>query len=168
MGKLRKGDAAPEFSAGSVNMGEVTLGSYRGKEVNIVFSRYFGCPVCQYEFDELLEHRKKHPQINIVYINQSLAATAKAYIEGKGVDFPVIAAEKTSEGYPLYGLYGVGSFGPVAAAEILLKARRAKAAGKVHGPYEGNEMQSPAQFHIDADGKIASAHYGLLDTGKLA
>ncbi len=167
MCKLRKGDAAPEFTADSINMGKVILSSYRGWELDIIFSRYFGCPVCQYEFDELLEYRKRHPTVNLIYVNQSLPATAKAYIEGMGVDFPVIAAEKFRDSYPLYDLYGVGGFSPVAAVKIFLKARRAREAGKKHGPYEGIEMQSPAQFHIDAEGKIASTHYGLLDLNKL-
>jgi peroxiredoxin len=168
MGKLSKGDAAPDFSAESVNMGKISLRDYRGRDLHLIFSRYFGCPVCQLEFDELLEHRKTHTGLNVVYVNQSLPASAKAYIEGRNVDFPVIAAEKVGGGYPLYDLYGVGGFGPVAAVEIFLKARRARAAGKKHGTYEGVEMQAPAQFYINAEGKITSAHYGLFDASKLA
>jgi peroxiredoxin len=166
MDKLRRGDTAPNFSAESVNMGTVNLLDYNGGDVLILFSRYFGCPVCQYEFDELIEYRKLHHGLRVIYVNQSLPASAKAYIEGGGVDFPVIPAEKVSGSYPLYALYNVGGFGPRSAIEIFLKGRKALAAGKSHGPYEGIETQCPAQFRVDAEGRIASAHYGLLDLAK--
>ena len=167
MGKLRQGATAPDFSAESVNMGTVNLRDYSGGDVLIIFSRYFGCPVCQLEFDELLEYKKAHPGLRVVYVNQSIPASARAYIEGRGVDFPVIPAEKVGDGYPLYALYGVGGFGLQSAIEIFLKGRKALAVGKHHGPNEGIETQCPAQFHVDAGGKIVSAHYGLLDLAKL-
>jgi peroxiredoxin len=167
MGKLRQGDAAPDFTAESVNMGTVNLRDYHGARVLIIFSRYFGCPVCQFEFDELLQYKKAHPELRLIYVNQSLPASARAYIEGRGVDFPVVTAEKKGDAYPLYALYGVGGFGPRSAIEVFLKGRMARAAGKSHGPYEGIETQCPAQFHIDAEGKISSAHYGLFDLNKL-
>ncbi|MFA5869277.1 MAG: redoxin domain-containing protein [Candidatus Bathyarchaeia archaeon] len=167
MGRLRRGDAAPDFTRDSVNMGRVSLGDYRGQNVLLLFSRYFGCPVCQLEFDELLEFRRIRPGLRVVYVNQSLPESARVYIEGRGVDFPVVAAEKSGGRYPLYDLYGVGSLGPVAAVEILFKGRRALQLGKRHGPYEGIETQSPAQFLIDGQGRIASAHYGLFKPEKL-
>jgi len=61
----------------------------------------------------------------------------------------------------------VDGLDPVAAIEILFKGRRAIQLGKKHGPYEGIEMQSPAQFLIDGSGMIASAHYGLFKPEKL-
>ena len=108
MGRLKRGDIAPDFTRDSVNMGRVALGDYRGQEVLLNFSRYFGCPVCQLEFDELLEFRRTRPDLRVIYVNQSLPDSAQRYLEGRGVDFPVIAAEKSGGGYPLYDLYGVG------------------------------------------------------------
>ena len=148
-------------------MGKVSLGDYRGQNLLLNFSRYFGCPVCQMEFDELLEFRRTRPGLKVVYVNQSLPESARTYIEGRGVDFPVIAAEKSGGRYPLYDLYGVGVLDPVAAIEILFKGKKAIKLGKKHGPYEGIETQSPAQFLIDGEGKITSAHYGLFKPEKL-
>ena len=167
MGLLKQGDAAPDFIAESVNMGTIKLRNYHGGDVLLIFSRYFGCPVCQLEFDELLQYKKAHPELKLIYINQSLSAYARAYIEGREVDFPVVTAEKKGDAYPLYALYGVGGFSPQSAIEIFLKGRKALAAGRRHGPYEGIETQCPAQFLIDAEGKISSAHYGLLNLNKL-
>jgi hypothetical protein len=32
--------------------------------------------------------------------------------------------------------------------------------GNLHGPFEGDELQKPAAFLINPQGKIALAHYG--------
>jgi peroxiredoxin len=105
--------------------------------------------------------------LKVLYVNQSLPESAWKYIEGKDVNFPVIASPKVDGKYALYELYGVSSLGPVSAIKILLKGRKARRLGKRHGPYEGIETQSPAQFLIDEDGKIISAEYGLFDEEKL-
>ncbi len=150
-----------------MNMGRVSLRDYRGAPLLLVFSRYFGCPVCQLEFDELLGYLRAHTGIQVVYVNQSTHESARAYIERRAVTFPVIAAEKEGGRYPLYDLYGVGGLGPLAALQILIKGRKALAGGKVHGPYEGIETQSPALFIVALDGTLALAHYGLFDSERI-
>ena len=167
MPRVKPGDTAPGFAVDSVNMGKVTLSDLKGHKVLLIFSRYFGCPVCQLEFDELREFLRGHPSLKVLYVNQSLHESARKYIEGKDVDFPVIASPKVDEKYELYELFRVGSLGPVSAIKILFKGRKAQRLGKRHGPYEGIETQSPAQFLIDEGGKIISAEYGLFDADKL-
>jgi peroxiredoxin len=167
MPRVKPGDTAPDFSVDSINNGRVTLSDFRGHKTILVFSRYFGCPVCQLEFDELREFLKSHMSLKVLYVNQSLPESARKFIEGKGVDFPVIAAPKVSGKYELYELYGVGSLGPAGIIEIFAKSRKAQRLGKKHGPYEGVETQSPAQFLIDDDGRIISAEYGLFNPEKL-
>jgi len=100
-------------------------------------------------------------------VNQSLPESARKYIEGKDVNFPVIASPKVDGKYELYELFGVGSLDPVSAIKILFKGWIAQRMGKRHGPYEGIETQSLAQILIDGDGKIISAEYGLFDAEKL-
>jgi peroxiredoxin Q/BCP len=165
--RVKPGDLAPDFTADSVNMGKVTLSDLKGHKILLIFSRYFGCPVCQLEFDELREFLRGHPSLKVLYVNQSLHESARKFIEGKEVDFPVIASQKVDGKYVLYELYEVRSLGPVSAIKILLKGRKAQTLGKRHGPYEGIETQSPAQFLIDEDGKIISAEYGLFNAEKL-
>lgn len=55
MVRIQIGEEAPDFSVDSVNLGKITLKEYRGRNLLLIFSRYFGCPVCQLEFDELTE-----------------------------------------------------------------------------------------------------------------
>jgi peroxiredoxin Q/BCP len=164
---MKPGESAPDFTAESVNMGKITLSEYRGQKVLLNFSRYFGCPVCQLEFDELREFMKKHGSLKVIYVNQSYKESAKKYIEGKNVDFPVIASQKVNGKYELYELYGVGNLGVAGIIEILRKGGRARKLGKEHGPYEGIETQNPAQFIIDEKGRIVSADYGLFNSERL-
>jgi peroxiredoxin len=167
MPQVKPGDSAPDFTIESVNRGSVTLSDFRGYKTLLIFSRYFGCPVCQLEFDELREFLKSHPSLKVIYVNQSQPESARKFIEGKGVDFPVIASPKVAGKFELYDLYGVGGLGPTSIIEIFLKGRRARMHGKKHGPYEGIETQSPAQFLIDEKGRIITAKYGLFSPEKL-
>jgi len=167
MPRLKPGDSAPDFTTESVNMGKITLSEYRGHKTLLNFSRYFGCPVCQLEFDELREFMKKHGSLKVIYVNQSYSESARKYIEGKNIDFPVIASPKINGKYELYELYRVRSLGVAGIIEIFQKGSRARKLGKEHGPYEGIETQSPAQFLIDEGGKIVSADYGLFSSERL-
>ena len=167
MPRVKPGDPAPDFAADSVNMGKVILSNLKGHKTLLIFSRYFGCPVCQLEFDELREFLRGHPSLKVLYVNQSLPESAGKFIEGKDINFPVIACPKVDGRYALYDLFGVGSLGPVSAIKILFKGWKAQRLGKRHGPYEGIETQSPAQFLFDEGGRIISAEYGLFDAEKL-
>jgi thioredoxin-dependent peroxiredoxin len=167
MPRLKPGVKAPDFTAESVNKGEIKLEQYKGEMVLLNFSRYFGCPVCQLEFDELSEFLKKHSSLKVIYVNQSYLDSARRFIEGKNVDFPVIACPKVKGRYWLYDLYGVGTLGVKDILEILQKGKRADKLGKVHGPYEGVETQSPAQFIINEEDMIILANYGLFKAERL-
>jgi peroxiredoxin Q/BCP len=166
MVKLRPGDPAPEFSLDSVNMGRVTLSEYRGRRVLLVFGRYFGCPVCQYDFDQLIRFRRE-AGIDVIYMVQSRPKSVTEYISGLDVDFPVVAVPMEDGRYRVYDTYGVGALGPASVIQIFMRARDARKAGKVHGPYEGRETQIPADFVIDSDGAILWAHVGLFEPGEL-
>ncbi|MFH2111593.1 MAG: redoxin domain-containing protein [Candidatus Bathyarchaeota archaeon] len=164
MAKLRPGDAAPDFTLESVNMGRVSLKDYRGSRVFLVFGRYFGCPVCQHDFDRLLMLRREiGHDLKTIYLVQSSPESAEEYIKDMDVGFPVVPVPKEDGKYRVYDLYGVGAMGPVTLAKIIGRAREARKVGKVHGAYEGKETQSPGDFVIDEDGRIIRAHVGLFE-----
>ena len=108
-----------------------------------------------------------HPELKVVYVNQSSPESARKFLEGKDVNFPVISALGIGGKYELYELYGVGKLNPIALLEILQKAHVARKFGKVHGAYEGVETQSPANFLIDENGKVLLAEYGLFKQEKM-
>ena len=163
--KVGVGDSAPGFSLDSVNKGKIELSSYSGASLVLIFGRYFGCPVCQDDFDALIELSGK-TEGPIIYFTQSLEGSARKYIEGHEVNFPVIPVPK-SGGYKVYKDYGVGMMGISTMLGILKRAGEAKKKGKVHGDYEGRETQSPADFVIDGDGKITRVNRGLFDAEAL-
>jgi peroxiredoxin len=164
---IRVGDNAPNFTLESVNLGIISLRDNKGKLVLIIFGRYFGCPACQLDFDKLLEYKDQIIKYaNIIYFTQSSPKSAKNYIKGYEVDFPVVPVSKSDE-YGIYRDYGVGRFGLGTTIEILRRANEARKVGKVHGPYEGRETQSPADFIVDEKGKIIWAHKGVLDVERI-
>ena len=167
MGRLKVGDEAPEVALCSINTGYFRLSDQRGKErVYLVFSRYFGCPICQLDFKELIE-RAEEIQIHgrIVYITQSGEESARRFLMDKVVHFPILL--DSEEPYPLYKAYGIGNFSLVDLSKIRSRAKKAKRQGFEHGPYEGNERQSPADFIISKEGKVSYANYGLLDLDRM-
>ncbi len=162
--KLDVGMDAPLFKRDSVNMGEVSLESYRGKKVFLVFGRYFGCPVCQFDFDSMVKMLKDNSiNVQVIYVVQSAPDVAKKFAEEKGVNFPIISVAKIDGNWPIYADYGVGKFKLTQLLQIKKRADAAYATGIKHGPKEGSEMQSPAYFLIDESGKIQWAHIGIFE-----
>jgi len=166
--KVRVGDEAPLFTAESVNMGTVSLADLRGSKVLLVFGRYFGCPVCMLDFDKLLSMLEDGlPGVEIVYLTQSSPESARRYIEGLDMGFPVVPVEEKDGGYPIYSDYGIGRIGVSQLPGLLRRSREARKAGKAHGPYEGKETQSPADFVIDEEGIVIWRHIGFLEPEKI-
>ncbi|MHA1731537.1 MAG: redoxin domain-containing protein [Promethearchaeota archaeon] len=169
---VRPGQRAPDFSAKTLNKGDLVL-SRRVKDAPftlLVFSRYWGCPVCQYEFRELLDARLKFGDagIQVIYINQSSEENGRTFLEE--VPFPVISAPLvagTKHEYEIYQEFGVGPLGITSLAGIAKKALKAKRGGFVHGESEGYERQSPAQVLIDGEMIVVNARKGLLDLGRV-
>ena len=159
--KVGMGDSAPSFSMDSVNKGHIELSWYSGSNLVLVFGRYFGCPVCQDDFDQLLAMSVK-TEVPIIYFTQSLEGSARKYLEGYDVDFPVIPVPNKN-GYQIYKDFGVGMMGFNTMLSILRRAGEVKNKGKGHGDYEGRETQSPADFVLDESGKIIHVNRGLFD-----
>ncbi len=163
--KVEGGDSAPDFSMKSVNFGNISLEDFNGRKVVLVFGRYFGCPVCQDDFDAIIDTSKK-TEVPIVYFTQSLEGSAKKYIENYDVTFPVVSVPKI-DGFKVYKDYSVGLMGFNTMLGILRRVGEAKKKGKVHGDYEGRESQSPADFVVDEEGKIVWVNRGLFEAEKL-
>jgi peroxiredoxin len=163
MDKLKIGDSAPEISGHSINMGDFKLSSLKGKDrVFLVFSRYFGCTLCQLDFKELLDSAEEIQKYGkIVYITQSGEENAKKFLEDKNVPFPIILDPNPP--YPLYKAYRVGDRTEDIIPKMRERALKARSQGFQHGAYEGNEQQCPANFIVSKEGKIEYANYGPLD-----
>ncbi len=164
--KLKPGDQAPPFSLDSVNHGSVSLEDYLGRRTLLVFSRYFGCPVCEYDWDALID-LKEEAEVEVVYFTQSSPENARRYLDERPVDFPVIPVPEENGRYRVYDDYGVGNFGLGTALKLLMRAREARKAGMFHGEYEGKETQSPADFIVDGEGMILRANVGIFEADEI-
>ena len=159
--EIFKGDQAPLFTLESYNSGKINLAELKGQKIVLIFSRYFGCPICQVDLKELINRKSEIEEkgAKILYITQSGEKIAQDYIKRENIDFPVIPSTKDE----LYAEYGLGIMTSEAVKQIPLKLNDVKKYGFEHGEYEGWEKQSPGQFIIDEQGKIIHAIKGWLD-----
>lgn len=159
--EINVGDKAPVFKLDSYNAGTIDLAELIGKQkIVLIFSRYFGCPICLLDLKGLLDRQSEiESKAKILYITQSGEKIAKETIEQKNIKFPVIPSTKDD----LYKDYGLGLMVPAAAKQVRQKVKAAFAAGLEHGEYEGWEKQCPGQFVIDTDGNIIHAEKNWLD-----
>jgi len=163
---LSEGDEAPLFTLDSYNAGTINLANIIGdQKLVLIFSRYWGCPICQVDFKELMTRRSEIEAkgARILYITQSGEKIAREYIEKEKIDFPVIPSSKDE----LYADYGLGLMTPETVKQIPLKLKDVMKYGFKHGEYEGWEKQGPGQFIINEQGKIIHALKGWLDIDKL-
>ena len=160
--EINVGDKAPIFKIDSYNAGTINLSELIGKQkIVLIFSRYFGCPICQLDLKTLLERVSEieNKGAKVLYITQSGEKIAKEFIKKKNIKFPVIPSQKDE----LYKDYGLGMMTADAAKQVRAKVKAAFAAGLEHGEYEGWEKQNPGQFVIDTDGNIIHAKPGWLE-----
>jgi peroxiredoxin Q/BCP len=159
--EIEVGDKAPLFKLDSFNAGTIDLEHLIGKKkIVLIFSRYFGCPICQLDLNILLESvaQIKEKEAMLLYITQSGEKIANEFIQRYAIDFPVIPSTKKE----LYAEYGLGMMTTGAIAKVPQKLKEAKARGIEHGGYEGWERQGPGQFVIDENGIIIHARKGWL------
>ncbi|MBD3213029.1 MAG: redoxin domain-containing protein [Candidatus Lokiarchaeota archaeon] len=160
--EIKIGHKAPLFALESYNKGVIDLKEQIGdQKIVLIFSRYFGCPVCHLDLNTLLENEDKIREKGgkIFYITQSGKKVADIYIQEKEIDFPVIPSTKDE----LYKEYGLGMMTPDSVKQLRGKLKECKEQNIEHGDYEGWEQQGPGQFVIDENGEIIHACKGWLD-----
>jgi len=163
--EITEGNEAPLFKLDSYNAGKIDITEFKGQKVVLIFSRYYGCPICQVDLKELMIRKAEieGKDAKILYITQSGEKIAKENIEKENVDFPVIPSSKDE----LYAEYGLGIMTAEAVKQIPLKLKKVKEYGFEHGEYEGWEKQCPGQFVIDEHGIIIHALKGWLNIDEL-
>ena len=159
--KIKEGDKAPLFKIDSYNAGTIDLRELIGKEkIILIFSRYFGCPICQLDLNILMEKvaEIKSRGAKLLYVTQSGEKVAKEFIEKYKMDFPVIPSTKEE----LYAEYGLGLMTAGAVTKVRSKLKEAAKLGLEHGEFEGWEKQGPGQFVIDEQGNVIHEKKGWL------
>lgn len=157
--RLQAGQPAPDVQTLDVLGGPVSLQQWRGRPVLLSFYRYASCPLCNLRVRDL---REAAPQLQaqglvLVGVFQSDAATIGRHVGQQQLPFPLVADPALA----LYRRYGVErSWAAMLRWPTLTGAVRAMAAGFLPGRVDGPIDRTPADFLIDAQGRIAMAHYG--------
>jgi peroxiredoxin len=159
--KLTPGMIAPNFTYDTIS--EQTLDFYKnteGKKSVIFFLRYIGCPVCQMKMHDLISNHKDFSAagLQVYVVLQSAPASVKEGLAGVKMPFTIVC-DPEEKVFALYGVAPGNLFGYLTPS-VIIKAMKSSRAGFKHGKKEGKEMQLPAVFIINGDGKIAYAHYG--------
>ena len=162
MAKLNVGEKMPDFSSVTVFDAEEKALSKRvgdGKTA-IVFLRYYGCTLCQYDIHLYSENYQdivgSHGKLFVVL--QSKPETIKKTVSENDLPFEIICdpEEKLYKEFEIKPAKSMLELGGVAVAAKVAKAKKLFP----HGEYEGEELQLPAAFVVGPDLKITYAKYG--------
>lgn len=123
----------------------------------LIFLRYLGCTMCQYELMVLIENNSKFIETGgqiIVFLQSPLETLADE-------EFPfTVVSDENGDIYKLLDIK------PAASKSELRGEKREKldpvikGLGIQHGKYEGEELQLPAAFAVDRDLNVYYAKYG--------
>jgi thioredoxin-dependent peroxiredoxin len=137
----------------------VDLQALRGQPVLLSFYRYASCPVCNLRMHSIIKAFPQWSQqgLAVVAVFQSSKASIAQYVGRQDAPFPIVA----DPGMALYRRFGVesrwlGLLSPRLMGTALRAFRKGFLPGRVDGPLH----RTPADFLIDAEGRIAMAHYG--------
>ncbi|MFR1052435.1 MAG: peroxiredoxin-like family protein [Lachnospirales bacterium] len=164
MAKLNQGEKMPDFtydtpfSAGCV-LSE-TVKKTAGKTA-LVFLRYYGCTLCQYDIHEFaLQHDKiAGAGGQMLVVLQSDPAKLAGQMKEGDLPFSIIC-DPEQKLYRQFEILPAPSKEKMVDLKTMGKIAKAKANGFQHGDYEGDELQLPAVFVVDQALTITYAHYG--------
>jgi peroxiredoxin len=156
--KVKKGDALQALSLSNIHGSAVSVPSANAKWVHLQFRRFAGCPICNVHMHSLIERNSEILAAGIkevVVFNSSKEALLP--YQGK-FPFDVIADLEKK----LYTQFGVDesifSILDVRAWPAMAKGNSTEDRPK--GDPEGSPLGRPAEFLIDASGKVVASHYG--------
>jgi peroxiredoxin len=168
MAKLSAGDQFPDFEFHTANGLDLKAHEVIKKAGKTVFwvLRYVGCTSCRYDIHVIKERYGEFKNLDsqVLVVLQSQPEIVLADLKGDEVPYEIITD-------PEQKIYRRFSIEPAAAKEGLRpldpegikkldeKREKIKAAGFVHGIYEGDENQLPALFIVGRDGTVLYAHY---------
>ncbi len=127
----------------------------------LLFLRYYGCILCQYDIHRLASEYDKIKSKNaqVLVILQSSPEVIAEQITKDSLPFQIVCDESQTL-YKEFGISPAASVTKMISAGTIAKIAKATAKGFKHGKYEGNELQLPACFIVDKELKLKYVHYG--------
>jgi Peroxiredoxin len=133
----------------------------KAKKTAIIFLRYYGCTLCQYDIHVLAQNYDKLTanggQIFIVLQSNPVKLAEK--LPKGSLPFEIIC-DPDQVLYKKFEIQPAASMVKLGDGKTMLKIGKATKAGFKHGDYEGEELQLPAVFVIDESGILNYVHYG--------
>ena len=156
--KFKVGDVVPPMTLMNIHGVAVTIPSAKSKLIHLKFRRFAGCPICNLHLQSFVQRNSEIEAAGIreVVIFHSPKESLLPY-QGK-FPFDVIGDPEKK----LYAQFGVGSsifaILDVRAWPAIVRGNSAK--DKPTAEPEGGVTGLPADFLINAEGKIVASHYG--------
>lgn len=163
MAKLEPGQIMPDFEYVTPFSGEHTLAQTAAKapKTALVFLRYWGCPLCQYDIHLLAQAHESitaHGGQLFVVLQSDPAGLAEQLGAPDKLPFSIIC-DPEQKLYKDFCIEPAASMAKMADLKMVGKIVRATKMGIKHGAYEGDEQQLPAAFVVDGERKVLYAHY---------
>lgn len=165
MPKLTVGATLPDFTfdtpfAQGRTMAQ-TAAAVSGKTA-LVFLRYYGCTLCQYDIHQFLVEHEKIAATGgqMLVVLQSDPAKLAAQQGPQDLPFDIIC-DPDQKLYKQFDIQPAESKEAASDAQTMAKRaeRDAYPVKFVHGEYEGNELQLPATFVVESDLTVTFAEY---------
>ncbi len=158
---LKIGDQAPKFEfEDQTGKKSKFPDDFAGKWVGLFVLRSISCPICMEKLAEINQNQQKYRDAGVVplVVVQSTARRVKGYTDKRKITVSVIPDHARN----IYSLYDVaiGGLAAFMAPPVMAASLRATFKGYMHGLPEGSELQKPAGFIVDPQGKIGFVDYG--------
>jgi peroxiredoxin len=157
--RLGVGAPAPDFAVTDLDGKPLALADLAGKRVLLSFYRYAACVFCNLRTHDVIERAPawQAKGLAIVAFFQSPPASMKKYVGKQQPPFPLVP-DPERKVYARYGVEASG-WGMIRGLTRFGDIGRGKELGLLHNDPEGETSLLPAEFLIDAEGRIAEAFY---------
>jgi len=160
---LQPGDDAPRFDMVDAFGNQIRLEDYVGQKILLGFHRFSTCPLCNLRTDQLAQYAPiwEGKGLKIITFYTSSAEAIQRYVGRRQPPFPVIADPEKAiyskynvESSALRAALGIGPWNPK-ALRALIKGYKPPS-----GTIDGDANLIPADFLLNPDLTIHTAHYG--------
>ncbi len=161
---LAEGDQLPDFVCDTPFEKGIHLADKlkAAPKTALVLLRYYGCPLCQLDIHELAAHYNEITAAGgqLLVVLQSDPAKLAQQLQPGDLPFEILC-DPDQKLYKALGVWPAPAMVKMGDEATMDKIRKAAAAGYTHGEFEGNELQLPAAFVADSQGRLLWAHYGV-------
>lgn len=161
MARLAVGEKMLDFTAAGAFGPEEELSSRVGKgKTAIVFLRYYGCTLCQYDIHTYAEHYQEivGDTGKLFVVLQSTPESIKKQMTRETLPFEIIC-DPEGKLYKEFEINPAKDKEELGGGNVVAKVTEARKLFS-HGDYEGEELQLPAAFVVKSDLTITYAKYG--------